>query len=140
MLIKCPDCGRMRSSSASACPHCGCTKKTGGCAGWIVFALMLPFLILNNNDSNYYTAGNVNLRDAPNGNIITQIPKGKEIECIVENDWCRVEWNGQKGYVAMKVLRKNTTSSAENNTAVGQALPRPEPETPRGGLIQAIEN
>lgn len=59
------------------------------------------------------------LRDAPNGNKLTTIPKGATITVLEQGtDWHRVSYNGYTGYSAAKYIALNTSTS--NGGYVGQ--------------------
>lgn len=59
------------------------------------------------------------LRDAPNGNKLTSIPKGATITVLEQGtDWHRVSYNGYTGYSAAKYIALNTSTS--NGGYVGQ--------------------
>lgn len=59
------------------------------------------------------------LRDAPNGNKLTTIPKGATIIILEQGaEWHRVSYNGYTGYSAAKYIALNTNTS--NGGYVGQ--------------------
>ena len=95
MLIKCPDCGKMRSSDAAACPFCGCKRKPGGCSGFIVVLIMLALVTLCDSKEPYVVQRNANFREEPNGKILGQISKGTELSCNIEDGWCRTTYAGR---------------------------------------------
>lgn len=142
MLIKCPDCGNMRSSDADACPFCGCKRKPGGgCMGVLVFLVFLAFMYLAESKETYVVLKNANFREAPNGKILGQMSKGIELSCHVEDGWCRTTYAEKTVYVSLKVLEKRsapkemkkvTSSTAENvsSSSVTQST----------GLVQAVGN
>lgn len=52
------------------------------------------------------------LRDAPNGNKLTNIPKGANVTVLEQGaDWHRVSYNGYTGYSAAKYIALNTNTS-----------------------------
>ena len=69
MLIKCPDCGKMRSSDAAACPFCGCKRKPGGCSGFIVVLIMLALVTLCDSKEPYVVQRNGKLRWVVSGKL-----------------------------------------------------------------------
>lgn len=59
------------------------------------------------------------LRDAPNGNKLTTIPKGAIVTVLEQGaEWHRVSYNGYTGYSAAKYIALNTNTS--NGGYVGQ--------------------
>lgn len=59
------------------------------------------------------------LRDAPNGNKMTSIPKGATVTILEQGaEWHRVSYNGYTGYSAAKYIALNTNTS--NGGYVGQ--------------------
>lgn len=59
------------------------------------------------------------LRDAPNGNKMTSIPKGATITILEQGaEWHRVSYNGYTGYSAAKYIALNTNTN--NGGYVGQ--------------------
>lgn len=59
------------------------------------------------------------LRDAPNGNKLTSIPKGATITILEQGaEWHRVSYNGYTGYSAAKYIALNTNTN--NGGYVGQ--------------------
>lgn len=139
MLIKCPDCGKMRSSDAAACPFCGCKRKPGGCAGFIVVLIMLALASLCDSKESYVVLRNANFREEPNGKILGQISKGTELSCNIEDGWCRTTYADRIVFVSLKVLEKRT--SAEDKTSSVSSRNNVKPQVNQGaGLIQSIEN
>ena len=56
--------------------------------------------------------GTLNLRKAPQGAIIAQIPNGTKLEAQSEGEWSKVEYNGKIGYVKTSYL------SVSNNAII----------------------
>lgn len=139
MLIKCPDCGKMRSSDAAACPFCGCKRKPGGCAGFIVVLIMLALTTLCDSKEPYVVLKNANFREEPNGKILGQIPKGTELSCNIEEGWCRTTYASRTVFVSLKVLEKRTSAEDEKSSVPVRSNVEPQVNQ-GGGLIQAIEN
>ena len=48
--------------------------------------------------------GTLNLRAAPGGKIIAQIPNGTTLEAQSEGEWSKVEYDGKTGYVKTEFL------------------------------------
>ncbi len=138
MLIKCPDCGKMRSSDADACPFCGCKRKPGGCIGFVVFVILLACVFFADSKETYVVSKNANFREEPNGKVLGQISKGTELGCNIEDGWCRTTYAGRIVFVSLKVLEKRT-SAEETKSPVPQnnAAPQADQGT---GLIQAVES
>lgn len=141
MLIKCPDCGNMRSSDADACPFCGCKRKPGSCLGTIVFFVVVILVLLSNSQDSYVVTRTANYREAPNGKILGQMSKGTELICHVEDGWCRTTHADKTVYVSLTVLGKSgapkktkkVTSSAAENVSSSSV-------TQSTGLVQAVGN
>ena len=142
MLIKCPDCGNMRSSDADVCPFCGCKRKPGGgCMGGLVFLVFLAFMYLAESKETYIVVKKANFREAPNGKILGQMSKGTELICHVEDGWCRTTHADKTVYVSLTVLGKSgapkktkkVTSSAAENVSSSSV-------TQSTGLVQAVGN
>lgn len=149
MLITCPECGKKRSDEADACPHCGCkrTSSGSGCGAVILLAIMIFALKMCNTDTaeTYITKNNVNFRDAPNGQVLGQMPKGTKVICAMEDGWCKTQKDDQSVYISLKVLvknapvkkkevseRKNTSDDVDNDPV------RDVPVKKKKGLIAAI--
>lgn len=53
------------------------------------------------------------LRESPNGNKLTTIPKGEEVTVLEQGtEWHRVSYNGYTGYCAAKYIRLNGNSNS----------------------------
>ena len=144
MLIKCPDCGNMRSSDADACPFCGCKRKPGSCLGTIVLFVVIILVLLSNSQDSYVVTRTANYREAPNGKILGQLSKGIRLSCEVKDGWCRTTYSDQTVYVSLKVLEKEKTTQTTQTTqqtdsAVFQTNEGMSPNQDTG-LIQAVEN
>lgn len=48
--------------------------------------------------------GSLNLREKPNGKVLTQIPNGEKLEAQSEGEWSKVGYNGKVGYVKTQFL------------------------------------
>ncbi len=139
MLIKCPDCGKMRSSDAAACPFCGCKRKPGGCSGFIVVLIMLALVTLCDSKEPYVVQRNANFREEPNGKILGQISKGTELSCNIEDGWCRTTYASRIVFVSLKVLEKRTSAGETKSPAPVRNNAEP-PVNREAGLVRAVEN
>ena len=142
MLIKCPECGKMRSDEAEYCVHCGCKRKEKdlGCMG-VLSAVLIGITLFSFSESTntkdvYITKSNVNYRSAPNGKVLGQLSKGTKISCVSVNGWCKTEKDGQSVYISLNVLDKNTRK--EESTSVEKRSLEDVPVRQKKGLIAAI--
>lgn len=46
MMIKCRECGQMKSDSAGRCPHCGASHDYGGYAWGLIIVIAIGGLVL----------------------------------------------------------------------------------------------
>jgi uncharacterized protein YraI len=83
-----------------------------------------------------YVNSTVNLRASPSttSGIVSKIPAGTRVEATHCSDWCRIEWQGQGGYVIASALdrgrsRPAAAAVAEDNP-VPMSLPKVD-ETPQ---------
>ena len=142
MLIKCPECGKMRSNEAEYCVHCGCKRKENemGCMG-LVSAVLIGITIFSFSESTdtkdvYITKNNVNYRSAPNGKVLGQLSKGTKISCVPVNGWCKTEKDGQSVYISLNVLDKN--GQGKKVTPERGYVEEDVPVRQKKGLIAAI--
>lgn len=140
MLIKCPDCGNMRSSDADACPFCGCKRTPGsGCMGIVALVVVLGLIFLSHSKEAYVVTRKANFREAPNGEILGQISKGTELHCHIENGWCRTTYADKKVYVSLKVLKKRVSASEPQKTGSSSSQNVSTSRTSHStGLIDAV--
>ena len=57
--------------------------------------------------------GTLNLREKPNtkGMILKKIPYGIALDCeVIDNEWAKVSYDGETGYVMMKFLAQEVMS------------------------------
>lgn len=142
MLVTCPECGKKRSDEAEFCPHCGCKRTeqsfSGGCGAIVLFALIMFAFEMCSSDTakTYMTKNNVNYRDAPNGTVLGQLPKGTKIPCAVDNGWCKTTKDSRDVYISLKVLVEN-----DQRKETPSAQKRPSEDVSvrqKKGLIAAI--
>ncbi len=137
MLIKCPDCGRMRSSDADFCPFCGCKRKSSGCLGGVIFLIVSLYIVFVeiSDASKYFTTANVNYRNSPGGKVLGQIKKETEISCSdIKDGWCKTTWLSTEAYVSTKFLTKQKPEKATE-----KIKKTPENLKQDVGFIQAVE-
>ena len=71
----------------------------------------------------------ISLNDGPGGNRLCSLPAGTKVTVISVNekdDWCRIKYNGQEGYVVYSAL--TDTEPTPTPETEPQPTPTPEPE------------
>ncbi|KEO75431.1 DUF3761 domain-containing protein [Anditalea andensis] len=89
----------------------------------LLYLVAISFASLAQNTLQF-TISNLNLRSTPSpeGNVLTVIPKGYTLTVekdALSNNWVKIEYDGQVGYVHKKYLssRPLTQTTAETNSA-----------------------
>ncbi len=69
--------------------------------------LTVAFVVLTSVAQTQVTTAVINLRNAPNGTVISAVPQGAALELTgdCEQGWCPVEYKSQSGYVSKAYLR-----------------------------------
>jgi uncharacterized protein YgiM (DUF1202 family) len=87
------------------------------------FLLFLSIIVfaLSGVAQTQYTTAAINLRDAPNGNVLSVVPKGQSLDIgPCENGWCETTYSGHEGYVNKAYLsdRHDQTIKTNGNQAL----------------------
>lgn len=83
-------------------------------------ALVLHVLILAAQTE--VTTAAINLRDAPNGNVLSVVPRGAQLEIgECEAGWCPTDYNGQHGYVSKAYLKDPQGQQIQTNGSQAQS-------------------
>ena len=83
----------------------------------IISSLLFAFLALATFAQTQITTAGINLRQTPNGQVVSVIPKGAAVELSGDCDqgWCPVSYDGQEGYVSKAYLQDAKGQTIQTN-------------------------